>query len=252
MSATSTICRLCLKEAKLSKSHIISEFLYTPMYDEKTNRFFVISSDPERPDRTRPTGIYERLLCADCEQVLNRYEDYGAKALKGGTKVEYAQVGNELRMRGVDYAKLKLFYLSLLWRMSVSTQPFFKEVALGPHEEVLRKMLLDGRPGDVDEYGVLCVAPLFEAQHLGDWIMPPDKVRTYGRTVYRCLIGGLLYSFFVGKATLPKPLVERFIQEDGSWTIIREKIERIRFLADWCIRMGKAMNERRQKGGSKV
>ena len=220
------------------------------MYDEKTNRFFVISSDPERPDQTRPTGIYERLLCADCEMVLNRYEDYGAKVLNGGTKVEGAQVDNDLRFRGLDYTKLKLFYLSLLWRMSVSTQPFFKEVSLGPHEQVLRLMLLEGRPGKVAEYGVFCVAPLFEAQHLGDWIMPPDRVRSLGRTVYRCLIGGLLYCFFVGKGALPKPLVERLIQEDGSWVITREKIERIKFLADWCIIMGKAMHERQQKGGS--
>lgn len=253
MSVPPTTCRLCLKEAKLVKSHIISEFLYTPMYDEKTNRYFVISSDAKVPDRTRQIGIYERLLCAECDgKLLGRLEDYAAKVLRGGTRVEYAQVGNELRLHGVDYAKLKLFYLSLLWRMSISTQPFFKEVALGPHEESIRKMILEGRPGEVDEYGVLCAAPLFDAQHLGDWIMPPDKVRAYGRTVYRCLIGGLLYSFFVGKGELPKPLVERLIQKDGSWSIIREKIERIKFLADWCVRMGEAMNERRRGGGSKV
>ena len=89
--------------------------------------------------------------------------------------------GNDLRLRDVDYTQLRLFYLSLLWRMSVSTHPYFKEVSLGPHEEVLRRMLLEGRPGEPDQYGLLCVAPVFEAQHLGDWMMPPDSVRANGR-----------------------------------------------------------------------
>jgi hypothetical protein len=44
-----------------------------------------------------------------------------------------------------------MFHLSLLWRMSVSKHPYFKEVSLGPHEEVLRRMLLEARPGEPDQ-----------------------------------------------------------------------------------------------------
>ena len=251
MNALPNICRLCLKETTLVKSHIIPEFLYTPMYDKKARRFFVISSDASVPDRTRQIGIYERLLCAECDgKVLGRYEDYAAKALNGGTRVGYAPVGNELRLCGVDYAKLKIFYLSLLWRMSVSTHLFFKEVKLGSDGEVLRKMILEGRPGEPGDYGVLCVAPLFDAQPLRDWMLPPDMVQACGRSVYRCLIGGLLYSFFVGEAELPPQIAERLMQKDGSWAIIREKIEGIEFLNDWCVRMGGAMNERKRRRGS--
>ena len=44
-----------------------------------------------------------------------------------------------------------MFHLSLLWRMSVSKHPYFKEVSLGPHEEVLRRMLLEALPGEPDQ-----------------------------------------------------------------------------------------------------
>lgn len=58
------------------------------------------------------------------------------------------------------------------------------------------------------------------------------------------MIGGLLYCFFVGKSRLPGNVVGRFFQKDGSWVIHREKIENIKFLADWCFRLGEARYNR--------
>jgi hypothetical protein len=245
-------CRLCLKNVKLVNSHVISEFLYSRMYDPK-HRFFVISSAPEVDDRLFQKGLREPLLCEDCDnRVLSTYENYARRVLDGGEMIQTAIDRNDLRLRDLDYTRLRMFYLSLLWRMSVSKHPYFKEVSLGPHEEVLRRMLLEARPGEPDQYGLLCVAPVFGGQHLGNWMMPPDWVRMNGRRVYRCLIAGLLYCFFVGESPLPGHLMERFIQKNGSWVIRREKIEKIRFLADWCVRIGEAMNERRLRGGARV
>ena len=56
------ICRLCLVESELQDSHIISEFQYKPLYDEK-HRFFVISSDPRKNDFYEQKGFREKLLC---------------------------------------------------------------------------------------------------------------------------------------------------------------------------------------------
>jgi hypothetical protein len=83
--SVATICRLCLKEAKLVKSHILPEFLYRPMYGAG-NRFFVISTDAMIPERTRQVGIFERLFCSNCDnKLLGRYENYAARVLMGGT-----------------------------------------------------------------------------------------------------------------------------------------------------------------------
>ena len=244
-------CRLCLKSVPLVNSHVVSEFLYGPLYDEK-HRFHVISTNSEINDRLRQQGLYEKLLCRDCDgRILSGHENYARGVLFGGQPMLTAVDGNNLRQKGLKYAPLKLFYLSLLWRMSISRNEFYKNVSLGPHEENIRRMLLASDPGPTDKYGLLCVAPVFDAQHVGDWMMPPDKTRAYGRTVYRCLIGGLLYCYFVGNSELPKPLRQHLLQDDGSWVIVRERVEKIPFLVDWCIEMGRAMQERQGRLESK-
>lgn len=237
-------CRLCLKNVPLVNSHIISEFLYKSMYDDK-HRFHVINSNPGINDRYRQQGLYEKLLCGDCDgRILSAHEGYARGVLFGGQPMVTTRVGNNLYQTGLEYAPLKLFFLSLLWRMSVSKNEFYKNVALGPHEERIRRMILASNPGSSENYGLLCVAPLFDAQHVGDWMMPPDKTRAYGRTVYRCLIGGLLYCYFVGNGELPKPVRDHLLRDDGSWSIVRERIEKMPFLMDWCIEMGGAMQSR--------
>lgn len=245
-------CRLCLKDKKLVNSHILSEFLYKGMYD-KDHRFFSLSSDPNVKDRIFQKGLRELLLCEKCDnEILSGYERYAESVLYGGQIVLSVQDGNNLRFKGLDYTKLRLFYLSILWRMSVSSNSTYSAVSLGPHEEILRRMLLDGRPGEPDEYGLICVAPLFDNQYIGSWMLPPDSVKQYVRRIYRCLIGGLLYNFFVGKAKLPTQLSDQFLQKDGSWVIIREKVERIKFLHDYCFRLSQAMNQRKEIGRSRV
>jgi hypothetical protein len=217
------------------------------MYDPN-HRFFAISCDPSVNDRLFQKGLREIMLCENCDnRILSAYGNYARRELHGGESIQTAVDGNDFRIWGLDYTRLRLFFLSLLWRMSVSTLPYFKEVSLGPHEEVLRRMLLEGRPGEPDQYGLLCVAPVFDAQNVGDWMMPPDFVRMNGRRIYRCVIDGLLYCFFVGSSSLPRDLTERFIQKDSSWVIQREKIEKVRFLIDWCVRIGKAIHERERR-----
>ena len=245
------ICKLCQQTVpKLVNSHIISEFMYQGMYDEK-HRFFGLSMDPKVNDRLLQKGLRETLLCEHCDNVvLASYENYASRLLYAGVAHRSALDGNDLRLRDLDYAQIRLFFLSLLWRMSLSTHHFFDRVSLGPHEEIVRKMLLRAIPGEPDEYGFTCLAPVFKGQHLCDWIMPPDSVRFFNREIYRCSIGGLLYCYFVGRAALPRHITDRFVQKDGSWVIHREKIEKIKFLHDWCIQFGGAIEERRlQKGG---
>ncbi|MGH7931324.1 MAG: hypothetical protein ACREQV_26445, partial [Candidatus Binatia bacterium] len=54
-----------------------------------------------------------------------------------------------------DYQELKLFFLSLLWRVSESSHNFYRRIKLGPHEPIVRQALIDSNPGDADFYSVL-------------------------------------------------------------------------------------------------
>jgi len=66
-------CALCLQEAALCKSHIIPEFCFKPFYD-KSHRIIEVSNVEKGKVRRMQKGIWERLLCAKCEALLNGWE----------------------------------------------------------------------------------------------------------------------------------------------------------------------------------
>lgn len=246
-------CRLCRKEVpRLVSSHILSEFLYQGMYDAD-HCFIGVSSDPDEGDRLFQKGLREKLLCQRCDNVVfAHYEKYAHRVLYGGEPRRIADDGKTLWLQGLDYTNLKLFFLSLLWRMSVSRNEFFGDVSLGPYENRLANMLLRATPGTWSEFGVFCVAPLSEDGKLVNLMLPPDCIRHHGRRIYRCLIGGLLYCFFVGKTPLPREIENRFLREDGSWVIRRVRPNQIGFLTDLCMVLREAIAARRRQGRSRV
>jgi hypothetical protein len=131
-------CKLCKKEAKLRYSHILPEFFYSNMYDEKHRALKVASDEKERYFQK---GIREYLLCQECETKLSRYEGYAAKLIREIPNFSPDTSGLFLYSENVDYLRLKLFQLSIIWRASISKDRMFESVKLGRHEEKIRKML---------------------------------------------------------------------------------------------------------------
>ncbi|OAI17660.1 hypothetical protein A1507_10455 [Methylomonas koyamae] len=74
-------CKLCKLPKDLQKSHIIPKFIYKPLrVDTKSmQRLSKNYSDEKKYKKCKPIqdGLKERLLCFDCEQLLNnKYEKY--------------------------------------------------------------------------------------------------------------------------------------------------------------------------------
>lgn len=132
--------------------------------------------------------------------------------------------------------------------MSLTKNPYFSDVDLGKkHEECLRIALLNDIQFAEEEYPILLTAPLFNGKDLGNWILPPDFIRVEGNRVYRCVISGLLFTFFVGSAPLGKA-ARPFILRLKNWPIVRAKVEDFPFLFDACLRLGKANMIREKRG----
>ena len=85
-------CRLCLKKKVLKNSHIIPEFIYSPLYDEK-HRFHVLSNMNVSGPAKLQKGIREYLLCGECEGKLSKYERYMSLILSGGLEVKVSHNG---------------------------------------------------------------------------------------------------------------------------------------------------------------
>ena len=227
------ICGLCLAEGQLVRSHIIPDFMYRPL-KVKEGKFHVFSDAPNRKPEIKQAGVWEHLLCANCDNVrVQKFENYAARALFKGAGNTACQDGANLILEGLDYPNMKLFLHSILWRMGVSKNAMFANVRLGArHEERLRKMILNDDPGGEQDYPVTLAAPLFEQEHIGDWTLSPDCQRLNGHHIYRCPVAGLLYNYWVTSAPIPTAVWPTFPKTDGSWVVIRRPIESIPFLME--------------------
>lgn len=211
-----SICKLCLKEANLlNKSHIIPEFMYDGMYDSNHQllSFIPTQTVDGKGFIKRPSlGEYEgSILCADCDQkVIGSLESYARIILHGGydkLKLEERPVlisgknqhGLELcHIQNVDYRRMKLFFLSILWRASISSRPLFNEVLIGDHEEVIRKMILCGDPGNVEDYPISFLTFANDHGAKKKFIAQPQiRTSSSGHTTYTFIIGGMVYCFYL-------------------------------------------------------
>lgn len=227
------ICRLCKEDRSLRKSHIIPEFFYQPIYDSKHHLPVYKSGKLVKGRSPLQKGIREKLMCECCEQKLSRNEKYMREVVFGGTEIGIQKFQDRLVLSDLDYTKVRLFFLSLIWRMSVASEdPMWKNVNLGPHEEPIRQMVHSENAGEPWEYGVQCIIPLFIGKIGEDWILEPDRVRIdWGRgSVYSLVVGGCLYLFHITKQRLPESVSERLIKKDGSWVIFLTDARQMPFI----------------------
>lgn len=214
-----TICKLCgLEKPLIKKAHIIPDFMYNGMFDEKHQILFTpITPKAPAPKviQKRYTGEYEgNLLCSNCDNKLlgDYYENYASRVLYGGKldSEECPEFQNIKNINGIDllkctkvnYHKFKLFLLSILWRSSISKRPFFKEVELGEHEDKIREMLLTKDAGGIEAYPI----NIFTYKHTGniasELISQPRRLKNKeGLEYYSFLIAGYFYFFYINSFT---------------------------------------------------
>jgi hypothetical protein len=153
------------------QSHIFPEWLYKPLYDDN-HRFFVLSTDVKKKRGTRPKGIYERLLCGECEHRFSTWEEY-ARSVFYELPLNVTEEGRAVLFSGVQYTPFKLFQMSLIWRASIASRPEVHRIDLGPHVERIRKMLFEGCPGEAYQYGSILMLPALGQELMQQFLYPP-------------------------------------------------------------------------------
>jgi hypothetical protein len=196
--------------------------MYKLLYDEK-HRMHQVSSKPEERTKLIQKGKRERLLCHNCEQFISPLEKYVKEVLYDGVK-SVSYLGPNIE--GIDYITFKLFQLSLLWRVGVSSLDFFSDVSLGPHEERLRKMLLDRNPGKSYEYGCMIIMPVSKKHGLIDLVFNPETLMMDGHRWCRLIIGGVFWMFIVSKHSEKYKNRHFFLSEQGRMVILKTEPEK--------------------------
>jgi hypothetical protein len=220
------ICALCHNEGELCASHIVPEFVFAEMYDEK-HRF--IAASPAGPTiLQRPQKAWrEYLLCAGCERHLNENFEAPFKRywLDGGALSRLA-TQPLIVLDDVDYASFKLFHLSVLWRASVCTLNDFRTVRLGPHEDAIRRMILEKDPGPSWKYPVICFGIVHENQVQHNLSSDPLAVKLYGQRGFTFRFCGCQWIYLV--ASHPAWELEgKHLTEDGRMPVLAVPLREI-------------------------
>lgn len=222
-------CKLCLNEKELCDSHIIPEFLYEKLYDEKhRGREFTIE-----PYKTKfiQKGYREKLLCNNCETEISKLEKYFSDIWKNRIPKIIEQPLYILN--NLEYSKFKLFHLSILWRASISSRKEFKQISLGPHEEILRKLILNNDPGPDDKYNFFAKILVHNNFVIQDLIQEPLHSKYEGRKVYVFIYGGCVWHYFVSNRPLKKSIEISFTKK-GELILMKEEITQNGYFKDFA------------------
>jgi hypothetical protein len=142
-----SICKFCGHPAKLVRAHIIPRGLYGEFQDENGAVTKLIFSEAENHPKRIPIGIYDpNLVCASCESQFSPWDDYAVSS--SGDVIGY-------KYPSADYANIKLFFMSLLWRAHATGNTFFNRVNLGPWVTDLQQRIAAKDPGHPRDYSVL-------------------------------------------------------------------------------------------------
>lgn len=219
-------CALCGELGELRRSHIVPESMYKGVYD-KFHRYRHISLARPQIKSFEQKGIRERLLCDSCEQKISVWEQYGKDFVSGYVcRVSGKSDGHLIRCRGVDYKRLKLFAMSVLWRSSVARHPFFKKVSLGIREHTLRTHLLREDPGAQNDFPIMVFGLVFRGGPMTGAILQPQRFRIEGALAYRFIFGGVMWAIVASRSGLPSSLSEFTVSPSGHlWTMVCNALE---------------------------
>ena len=224
-------CKLCGSNAPLVKSHIIpTSFLFPfdqqPVADPpdgETSGTYRIMGDIESMHPSRaPTGIYDRFLCCDCENLFDPWDDYAFKLLCE-RRGERKRIERENRLiaelyESFEYVKLKLFFMSLLFRAALSDGLFWQHIRLGPHESRLRDLVKRADPGEQNDFPV-CLAR-FSNSDQTPIFLPPFRTRFQGVSFYRFYLGIVIAHIKVDRQRISAPM-NLAVMSDGNPLYLR-------------------------------
>ena len=234
------VCKLTGKSGCAVKAHIVPKAFYElPPQTEGPIR--LLTNTPGEFPKRVPTGIYDdAIVTSEGESLFGPWDAYACEVLLDRFE-EFTPLYKNRRLAGwqledVEYARLKLFGLSVLWRAHASTQPAFQRVKLGEHESKIRDLLLRAQPAKAEEYSV-CFARWVD-EGFGPVVMDPIRVRSDGVNFYHVYCGRYVVSVKVDRRdtgptlrklqvapTQPLLVAARNLGESKDWPVVTKIVK---------------------------
>lgn len=183
-------------------------------------------SEVDTPIRFDPIGgtsspghLKEYLLCGECERKFNRYEDIAARFFRRINKLESQSRTSMTSESSLDYCKIKLFFLSLLWRCAVSSDAITQKVLLGSRLSQLTLLLQHDDPGPEDQFAVILRVLNASSEAKNAVLTVPMPMRRAGRLGYAMVGNGVEISWITDKRRVSQEDMPSILRQDGSWSI---------------------------------
>lgn len=220
-------CKFCKEEKKLIKAHIIPEGFFRRLRDSGVAPILATNKKGEYKKRV-PIGVYDQeILCGDCESIWGGWDTYAQEFLGeiplGGQPI-YARgqyIGYQVDT--YDYAKLKLFFVAVLWRASASQHPYYARIALGPFEDKAKAMLSRGDPGSRENFAVTLAK--FD-DPLGIGMLDPHPEKLDGVNYCRFYLGGYIAYIKVDSRRGAAPMKDFALSVDGPLYVLLRELSR--------------------------
>ena len=172
-------------------------------------------------------GIYDQIVCLECERMFQEYDRYAKNFLLGydGVKQEIRDGEEKLAyiVPEYDYHNLKMFILSVLWRASVSMQPFFEKIKLGPYENEIKELIIKNDYVSEDVFPI--VITRFKESNIGtNSFLDPHITREIdGVNMYKFYFGaGYKVYIKVDKRPMPSSINTVILRPNKSLCIINQ------------------------------
>jgi hypothetical protein len=133
-------CPLCnINPADNKNSHIIPKFLGKPLFEDIKPRHSLQIAKGGKSKKIQDTPKQNFMICKSCEKRLEILETYFSRKLIGlrdygnrKDKFETSEIGPNLILNCLDLNPFlfKLFCFSMIWRLSITSNPFFKNFKL--------------------------------------------------------------------------------------------------------------------------
>lgn len=137
------ICKMCGAHSKLCESHIIPRSYYKRL-KKGGGQLLIIKNDQDTLPKLSNSDPKENLLCFECEQFLSvEYERSGVRLFKPTRSERHRVVpmGQYVKFKRFLYRETYLYFLSILWRASVSSLPQYAGIFLGGFEPLVRECI---------------------------------------------------------------------------------------------------------------
>ena len=207
-------CRLCGQEGPLCRSHILPRFLYRGLQKGWTPRV-----EGSKLGTLPPGQVKEPLLCGECEGRFQRWERTAGALYRDICSWDAEKLRAGVDCKGLNYQRLKLFYLSVIWRASVSRHAAMKPVSLGKRERLVETMVREGNAGTTREFPVVGFLLRSPAQYREGLVALPSKTRLCGMLAYTMYARGLTVYWMTGSQCWNPKIAERSLREEGTWRL---------------------------------